>query len=879
MNPTIEFLSIGPGARRLRNAVLYGGLLSAALLLNACGGGASTETNPVTGMNTTVATSSYNGPNALTEDIRAFQVNVWERLRGTDRCGACHVEDNQSPMFVRGDDVNLAYAAANPLINLDSPADSRLVTKVAEGHNCWLPSVAACATAITGYIEDWAAGSSGGEREIQLVAPAQKDPGASKSFPADVSQTTFETTVWPLLRANCVGCHIDTSSTPQQPFFASIDPDEAYEAAKSKMNLDDPEPLMQADKDAATSRLVVRLRDEFHNCWTGSSGADCGQDATAMQQQIFNLSQSIPTNQVQAPTLFSKALTLPDGIVASGGSRHEADVIALYEFKTGSGNIALDSSGVSPELHLTLHDDVEWVGGWGIRIIDGRAQGSVANSKKLHDLIQATGEYSIEAWVAPANVTQEGPARIVTYSAGTDARNFTLGQTQYNYDFLQRSSTADGNGEPALSTADADEDLQATLQHVVLTFDPLNGRRIYVNGEFTDDPDPAPAGHLNDWDDSYAFALGNEVSNNRLWMGTIRMAAIHNRALTQEQIQQNFEVGVGEKFFLLFGIGDVDGVPDDSYIMFEVAQYDSYSYLFDKPTFINLDPTVMPGSIPIQRMSIGINGKETDVGQAYRNLGVNDTIEDSKYDPATGQLLSGLGTIIALENGSATDEFFLTFEILGNEDNPFVDNPITVPPDLPTPAIVSDIGVRTFDEINASMAAITKVDPQAVKVTFDVLRQQLPMVENVEGFLSAHQMGISQLAFAYCNALVEDSGKRWGFFNFLESTSGDAFFGGNVSAALGSGHSVAKQQIVGALFDKMMGLAETGTDLSTAPVYEDVKIELIGYDLAGSLVNANNLYDSLAANCQSACNDPERTRAIVKAMCSSTLGSAAVLVQ
>jgi len=58
---------------------------------------------------------------------------------------------------------------------------------------------------------------------------------------------------------------------------------------------------------------------------------------------------------------------------------------------------------------------------------------SFGDSKKLHDLISATGEYSIEAWLAPANVSQDGPARIVSYSAGAMARNFTLGQSLYNY--------------------------------------------------------------------------------------------------------------------------------------------------------------------------------------------------------------------------------------------------------------------------------------------------------------------------------------------------------------------------------------------------------------------------------------------------------------
>ena len=112
-------------------------------------------------------------------------------------------------MFVRQDDVNLAYSEANSLIDLDSPANSRLVTKVGEGHNCWLPSVPACATAITSYIEDWAAGTSSAGREIQLVAPVAYNPGSTLSFPADVNLTTFATrntfagATWDLVTPQC----------------------------------------------------------------------------------------------------------------------------------------------------------------------------------------------------------------------------------------------------------------------------------------------------------------------------------------------------------------------------------------------------------------------------------------------------------------------------------------------------------------------------------------------------------------------------------------------------------------------------------------------------------------------------------------------------
>jgi hypothetical protein len=817
------------------------------IALPGCGGGASTETLPVTN---SAISNSYTGPAPATADVQAFKLNVWDNLKATNRCGGCHIAGDQTPMFVRQDDVNLAYAAANTVVNLSSPADSRLVTKVAEGHNCWLQSDAACGAVMTAFIEAWAGGSLvGGGKQIELKAPLIKDVGASKSFPGD--SNLFASTVHPLLTAHCVGCHTESSATPQSPFFANSDPASAYDAAKSKINLDDP----------ARSRLVIRLRDEFHNCWSG----DCQIDANTMEAQILAFSNQIPLTQVDPLLVVSKALQLGDGIVAAGGSRFENNVIALYEFKTGQGSIAYDTSGVEPALNLNLSGNVSWVGGYGIEIVDGKAQGSTAASKKLHDLITSTGEYSIEAWVVPANVTQED-SRIVSYSAGTTARNFTLGQTQYNYDFMHRSSSTDADGQPALSTADADEDLQATLQHVVVTYDPANGRRTYVNGVFTDDLDPVQGGTLAAWDDSFALVLGNEVSGDRLWQGKLRLVAIHNRALALDQIIQNFEAGVGEKFFLLFGVSDLVNVPE-SYIMFEVSQFDSYSYLFNSPTFISLDPSTQPGTIPIQAMRIGVNGQEAAVGQAYRNL--NTAVTDAEYT-ATGQTLSDLGTIIALEKGPESDEFFLTFEVLGNNVN-VVTEPAPLPPGLPPllPA-TSDIGLRTFDEINATMSQITGVGATrtGVKTTFDAIKQQLPSVENIEGFLSAHQMAISQLAIEYCNALVEDNALRTDFFGSFAFTAG-------VASAFGSGDSAEKNEILNTLYDNIVGLQGTASvDLAATPTRAEVKLELIGP--AGA--NPNNLFDRLTAACQPGC-DAVRTRSIVKSMCAATLASAAILGQ
>ncbi len=816
--------------------------LFVAIGLSGCGGGAATTENPVT---TTVTASNYNGPAPATADVQAFKLNVWDNLSASNRCGACHVAGDQSPEFVRHDDINAAYTAANSIVDLTSPQDSRMVTKVAGGHNCWLASDQACADVIEAFIVGWAGGVSGGARAIQLAVPAIKDPGATKQFP---DTSAGFTGIYDHLtgEAQCLNCHRSESATPQAPFFAASTIEVAYEAAKSKIDLNTP----------ANSRLVVRLRDEFHNCWSG----DCGSDADAMQALIEAYANPIQPGQVPSNLVLSKALSIGDGVVASGGSRHEANQIALYEFKTGAGATAFDTSGIEPAMHLNLSGDVDWVGGYGIQVNSGKAQASTASSSKLHDLITATSEYSIEAWVAPGNVTQED-AYMVSYSAGTAARNFTLGQTMYNYDFFNRSSNSDANGDPALSTDDDDEDLQASLQHVVLTYDPVNGRRIYVNGIDTNldanpNPDGTEAGNLNAWDNSFAFVLGNEVSGDRQWKGAIRLVAIHNRALTPEQINQNFAVGVGQKFFLLFAVthlvdGNFDAANEThhAFVMFEVSQFDSYSYLFNQPVFISLDENYTPNNIPLEKMRIGINGKEAIVGQSYRNLVA--TLGGANYTTESGQLLSNVGTIIALENGPESDEFFLTFENIGGNQNVVVEGSLNAKSIAQSVDSFADIGLRTFDEINAAMAEMTGVDPQVVKsATFDVLRQQLPSVETIEGFLPAHQMGVAQLAIAYCDVLVENTGLR------------DSFFG----AINYSNFNSQLNQIIDALFNEMVGVDSLGSALSSAQTHAELSTEL------------TSLHGKLCTGA-SPCNNTQRSSSVLKAMCASVIGSASMLIQ
>ncbi len=833
-----------PATRQMH--LVFAGL--SALAIAACGGGAATTDNPITNV---TPPSTYNGPPPATADVQAFKLNVWDNLQGTNRCGSCHAQGGQgNGYFVRNDDINLAYEAANAVADLNQPSDSLLVSKVSEpptGHNCWLGDPQACGDIMTTWIENWGGATAGGGRQIVLQPPVPQEPGSSKNY--DPSQIAdFANIVHtPYLVKYCQGCHSSQSPAAQQPYFAEADVAVAFDAVKPKMDLDVP----------ASSRLVIRLRNEFHNCWAGVS---CAQAGDEMEAAITAFANTVTPTQIDPLLVNSKALRIVDGTIASGGNRYENAQIALWEFKTGVGTKAYDTSGVEPAIHLDLSGDVQWFGGWGITTNGGKAQGTTASSKKLHDLIRSTGEYSVEAWVVPANVTQE-MARIVSYSGGDTTRNFTLQQTLYDYNYLLRTDQTSLNGDPALSTPSADEVLQASLQHVVANYDAVNGRSIYVNGDLVSQADPVQAGSLVDWQDTFAFVLGSEVSGDGLFAGTFRLVAIHNRALTQAQIVQNFDVGVGEKFYLLFSIEDIINVPT-AYILFEVAQYDTYSYLFTKPHFITLDLAQQPEGIPIQGMRIGLNGAEAPVGQSYANL---DNMLSASLFGELGQPLETIGAVVALEKGPADDEFFLTFDLLGNQSYARTDDPplVIVPTDLP-PA--DRIGVRTFDEINATFAAVTAVSPEepSVDITYQKLRQSLPAIEDPKAFLSSHQVAIAQLAFEYCHALMEDRG----------TISTAAMFPGfNFGAAPATAYA-NRNALIGPLIDRIMGIA-----IQSQPDFVDVRDELGVNTFDPITLRPDNLIDRMIAPNPDPLEPQADTRGIAKGVCGAILGSAVALVQ
>ncbi len=661
--------------------------------------------------------------------------------------------------------------------------------------------------------------------------------------------TSFEATVYPVVRQYCSGCHAAGGSGA--PKFADADATVAWSAVvdNQKVNFADP----------PSSRLVRRLSSDFHFCW-----ADCVSDAAEMLTQILAWQTAIETaggttGGVDVANLTSNVRTVNDGFEEVGSDRVDAGIIARWDFKELTGTTAMDTSGVAPAIDLTLEDDVTFMSSYGIDIAQGRAIADAASSRKLYDRIASsttgTQQYSLELWIANANITQDGPARIISYSRNSGSRNFMLGQRAYQYAARNRTfgDATNNNGTPELLTYDVDQDAQATLQHVVVTYDLINGRRIYVDGRWTDDMDPTAPGRLWDWDPSHRLVFGDEVSRNRQWIGQVRFAAIYESALSPEAIRQNYDAGIGKRVTLSFDVSQWTG--GVSSIEFALTQLDDYSYLFCSPTFMTDTGAVFR----VQNMRIQINGIVPVAGQAFTNM--NALVTSGQ------QLLSRQCSVIGGIVDPATDQFQLVFEQLG-----VFQDPVASPPP-PTPGVedfgnpVPVLGVRNFGRVNAAMAAVSTVDPNtnSVDTVYDELLQQLPTTTNIESFVSANQVGVAKLGTEYCDVLIGDSDPASQTLrnNFFPNA---ASFGWDQAPATAFADPNQVDLVTDPLIDNIIGAGLRG-DVMGSPARGQVEAILDGLitDLSTTCGGAN----------QPVC-DGDYTKSIVKGLCTAVISSGPV---
>jgi hypothetical protein len=245
-----------------------------------------------------------------------------------------------------------------------------------------------------------------------------------------------------------------------------------------------------------------------------------------------------PVIQYAAALLLMSSVFSNMGIAAY--HRVTGGLQVLYDFSGGDEDVVRDSAEVGAAIDLRIADvaAVRRVDG-GLQILKPTIIQTDQPPGRLISAVRRTGEISVEAWVRPKDTTQEGPARMVTISQDSGARNFTLGQEGNRFGVRLRTTKTTSNGMPSLVSPE--KTAKTKLTHVLYTHAKDGKTRIYVNGKQT--AEKQIDGNTARWDQSFRFGLANELSKDRPWLGTLHLVAMYSRALSAKEVIQNFDAG------------------------------------------------------------------------------------------------------------------------------------------------------------------------------------------------------------------------------------------------------------------------------------------------------------------------------------------------
>ncbi len=228
------------------------------------------------------------------------------------------------------------------------------------------------------------------------------------------------------------------------------------------------------------------------------------------------------------------------GGACDGGCTRSADsLLVFYSFQEGAGQRIFDRSGREPSLDLIFPEgaDVTWLAD-GLRLNEAVLIQSTEPAKKLNAPILLSQEMSVELWVTPSNIEQDGPARLLSVAEDEHRTNLMLGQEGRS---LRGRVRTDDNGVSALPEIVGPEKLTEDRQHLVYTRDAFGREKLYHNSDLI--YEDLVGGEIDAWDPTYFLSLGAQVNTELLsrdFLGTYHLVAIYSEALTGEVIRKNY---------------------------------------------------------------------------------------------------------------------------------------------------------------------------------------------------------------------------------------------------------------------------------------------------------------------------------------------------
>ncbi|MEZ5301048.1 MAG: PQQ-binding-like beta-propeller repeat protein [Verrucomicrobiales bacterium] len=211
------------------------------------------------------------------------------------------------------------------------------------------------------------------------------------------------------------------------------------------------------------------------------------------------------------------------GAIDPGKFRASADRL-LLGWQPGSGKALLGGVAKAAGRYRIEELGAAKIGDAGIALGGGGIYARGLGNA-LADAAKPLRAFAIEAAFTPENLTQNGPARIITFSDGPYARNFTLGQEGDTLVLRLRTPSAGENGQQP----------EVQLCKLTAAGQPLHLIVSYRSGEVACFLNGAPAGGsrqvtggFDGWTPQH-FLLGDEYEGGRDWQGTLHGFALYGK--------------------------------------------------------------------------------------------------------------------------------------------------------------------------------------------------------------------------------------------------------------------------------------------------------------------------------------------------------------
>ena len=259
---------------------------------------------------------------------------------------------------------------------------------------------------------------------------------------------------------------------------------------------------------------------------------------------IYTIQATNPAG-VSSPSNKNVATT----ISVAESKRIKDGLIAYYNFIYNSDNIVRDLSGFGEPLNLKILNpsSVSWDKSNRLSVNSATTIASILPAKKIISAITLSNEISVECWIKPKEPGLQISSRVVSLGNNDTDIGFALNQDcsangnslSFKYHVRLQTESTNESGYPEFyQTGNI---AYINLQHLVYVRDSVGEELFYINGSKV--AEGFRPSSFDSWKSAYYLRLGNENGLNLPWKGSFYLVAIYNKALSKNEINNNFSAG------------------------------------------------------------------------------------------------------------------------------------------------------------------------------------------------------------------------------------------------------------------------------------------------------------------------------------------------